>query len=154
MPSVENEDTLLLGPPLNHLEGGHLVHPCDQCLHPVEEVDPVVDSSATLTVDENRWEPKHHSEVDEGQHVHCVANGAHRGVFNMMEAFCVELKAESHVLRMDERFPDPDGKDYLVPTLDLDVMVIFHFHQLFRYVPPRLAVSRLLVLLSQFIEFF
>jgi hypothetical protein len=70
----------------------------------------------------------------------------------MMEAFCVEFKAEGLVLGVDECLPDPDGKYYPVPALDLDVVILFQFHQLTRYVPLRVAVCRFIILLPQFVE--
>ena len=122
VPPVEAEDGLLLDPLLNSQDSPHFVAGCHHCLHRVDDVYPEIDALATLSLDEERRQHEHLDQVDEGQDVHSNAYTFHLEVFDLFERFRIEFVVESQVLRMNESLPDPDGKDDVVPTLELKLV--------------------------------
>ena len=122
MPPVEAEDRLLLDPLFDAQDGPHFVAGCHYCLHRVDDVDPEIDTLATLSLDEERRQHEHLDQVDEGQDVHSNAYTFHLKVFDLLERFGIEFVVESQVFRMNESLPDPDGKDDVVPALELKLV--------------------------------
>ena len=124
MPSIEAQYGLFLDPLFNALDCPNLVDGRDQPLHYVEYVDPKTDSLATLTVDMQRRQDKHHDQVDKGQTVHSNANPLHIDILDLFESFRVEFVMESQMLGVNERLPDPHREDHIVPALELKLVAL------------------------------
>lgn len=125
MPSVEAQNVFHRNSPFNNFDGCHFVDGCDESLCPVKIVDPVVDTSSTLSLDKEAWQQEHHREVSKGEDVHRNANGFHRFRLHVHQLVCVKLESECFVLRVNESFPDPDREDDPMPAFNFHLVLIF-----------------------------
>ena len=122
MPPIELEDFFLVQTLLDEPDSDDLVAQCEQSLATVDVIDPVSDSFATLTLNEDGRQAKHGDEVDNCQEIHRTADILHLMLLYFLNRITEVLESKGFMFSVNESFPDPNGKDDIVPALDLDFM--------------------------------